>query len=963
MNYSCCDSFRRGLLEENKAGVNGVDFVEVSTSQELKLHFIRELEAKHPLGPANIRIEGGNRIRNLRVIGVRNDPDGEGKVLIAQVSQSGDSSNYTLRLVDPGDPTRTRPPEGYDPAFAAVEFSFRFKTRSEFDPGQKPACREETLKEPVIDYLAKDYASFRRLLLNRLATEVPDWKERHLPDLGITLIELLAYVGDRLSYQQDAIATEAYLGTARRRVSVRRHARLIDYHMHDGCNARAWVQVQVSTKQGVALRKGTQLLTRFGGKGVQEDVENAVIEPDSSDYQMALAQRAPVFETMHDITLYQQHNEMKFYTWGDQRCCLPLGATRATLAGDFGNLKPGNVLVFEEVCDPNSGQANDSDVRASCAVRLTGVRKLANPLPKQGKSPEIPWVTEIFWAEGDALPFALCISARTDAENNELDLPAVSVARGNIVLADHGQTVPPFKATFSAGDLKNPTSFAEKLAEHGDPISALVHKRLMEATTENTKPLVERLLDALNALVCGPLVWDEHHFSKVPERSEVKDLLKQTPNGADLRRLNRLLIEDSYPLDVERQGELLRDGRRSEVPDVTMFRAPAPGNRCEDHQPTPVMPRFRPTLQRRSLTRAVPYDETDVRSAASQLLESDPRQARPRIWLRSIWQSIEAAWEPKLDLLSSGPDEKEFVVETESEETIALRFGDSRHGLRPGPGTSFKAVYRVGNGASGNVGSEAIAYIVTDDFRLKEAIADRNVCTGGNAIRNPLPAAGGVDMESIEEVRNLAPLTMASKLERAVTEQDHAALVQNAFGRKIQKVAATFRWTGSWHTVFLAIDRFGGLPLDESFRKEIKDFLEPFRMAGYDVEVEEPRYVPLEIRMTVSVRSHAIRSDVKRALLDAFSNRQLGRGNRGLFHPDNLTFEQCIHLSRVYELAQSIPGVDHVHVTTFQRRDRPHAQEDVPDKLEFDRLEIPRLDNNRDFQEYGSLTVDMEGGR
>ena len=64
---------------------------------------------------------------------------------------------------------------------------------------------------------------------------------------------MLAYVGDHLSYQQDAVATEAYLGTARRRVSVRRHARLVDYAMHDGCNARAWVQVQVNATTLVTL--------------------------------------------------------------------------------------------------------------------------------------------------------------------------------------------------------------------------------------------------------------------------------------------------------------------------------------------------------------------------------------------------------------------------------------------------------------------------------------------------------------------------------------------------------------------------------------------------------------------------------------------------------------------------------------------------------------------------------------
>ncbi len=70
-----------------------------------------------------------------------------------------------------------------------------------------------------------------------------------MPDLGITLVELLAYAGDYLSYYQDAVATEAYLGTARQRISVHRHARLVDYWMHDGCNARAWLTISTDIDQ------------------------------------------------------------------------------------------------------------------------------------------------------------------------------------------------------------------------------------------------------------------------------------------------------------------------------------------------------------------------------------------------------------------------------------------------------------------------------------------------------------------------------------------------------------------------------------------------------------------------------------------------------------------------------------------------------------------------------------------
>ncbi len=51
---------------------------------------------------------------------------------------------------------------------------------------------------------------------------------RRRQELGVALVELLAYVGDKLSDAQDAAASEAYLDTARRRISVRRRGRLVD---------------------------------------------------------------------------------------------------------------------------------------------------------------------------------------------------------------------------------------------------------------------------------------------------------------------------------------------------------------------------------------------------------------------------------------------------------------------------------------------------------------------------------------------------------------------------------------------------------------------------------------------------------------------------------------------------------------------------------------------------------------
>src|SRR3982074_2649527 len=164
--------------------------------------------------------------------------------------------------------------------------SRRFRLR------QAALCPPAIGAKPDLHYLAKGYQGFRRLMLDRLSLLAPGWNGRSAADVGVMLVELLAYAADNLSYRQDAIANEAYLATAHKRVSVRRHARLVDYALHDGCNARAWVQVQVGADQ--VLPQGTALLTRSGNLPVR-------LTPDSKDLRDVLAAGATVFETAHDI--------------------------------------------------------------------------------------------------------------------------------------------------------------------------------------------------------------------------------------------------------------------------------------------------------------------------------------------------------------------------------------------------------------------------------------------------------------------------------------------------------------------------------------------------------------------------------------------------------------------------------------------------------------------------------------
>ena len=250
-------------------------------------------------------------------------------------------------------------------------------------------------------------------------------------------MELLAYAADNLSYRQDAMANEAYLATARKRVSVRRHARLVDYALHEGCNARAFVHVEVANS--VSLPKGSSLLTSQPGLPAQ------IVEADplqrTKIVSDAMARGAVVFESAHDARLEQEQNRLFFYTWGDRGCCLPRGTTRATLRGHISSLEVGDILLFEELRSPSPATQfaeADRDPSHRCAVRLTKVSFEVDPSGQLFDLPPIDGplaITEIEWSAEDALPFPLCLSV---VEQPEL---VISVARGNIVLADQGAWV------------------------------------------------------------------------------------------------------------------------------------------------------------------------------------------------------------------------------------------------------------------------------------------------------------------------------------------------------------------------------------------------------------------------------------------------------------------------------------------------------------------------------------------
>lgn len=429
--YTCRNPHRLALvLNVTDGSINAIDFLEVIENADptkspdtLEVHFV------HPINPAGdwsrmVLIEGGIRFAAPKVVSAI----AVGNILTVKITGDTDASTYTLRLV------RSRlskePPVGIDAVLSAVEFSFRVLCPSDFDCKVDPDCEDDNPTSIHIDYLSKDYNSFRRLMLDRIAALIPSGIDQNPADPTVTIVEVLAYAADQLSYYQDAVATETYLGTARLRTSLARHSRLVDYRIDDGQNARVWMCLEVSAS--FTLKQDE---VSFVSK------HDAEILLDAKGLETAFADGNLVFEPLHNADLKEGYNEIDFHAWGDRDCCIEAGATSAVLVnlmGRLDDLSEGQLLLIEQTSDPKTGVEADADPALRHVVRLVEVVHTDDPLIIDPMTSAPLKLALIRWSLEDALPFSLPLSGPEG--------PAAK-ARANIVLADHGMSVSEAKVT------------------------------------------------------------------------------------------------------------------------------------------------------------------------------------------------------------------------------------------------------------------------------------------------------------------------------------------------------------------------------------------------------------------------------------------------------------------------------------------------------------------------------------
>lgn len=440
------------------------------------------------------RISGGQLDGDVKVTAA-SKVSGDNTLLQLTVKPVGDYSTYTLSVNF----------QKIDPFFSEIDFKFRPGCFNFCAPEAAPPPKPKI--DPAIDYLSKDYESFRHTMMTLMGQKVPNWEPTSEADLDQVLIELFSAAADELSDYQDRVMNEAYLLRSRKRVSLARHARLMDYHIHQGNQASTWLAMMVNTAGSL-----TEGFLAGTGKNIFDT--NAI-----------------VFMTPTETNIDPLLNEIGLYTWDNAVPALAAGATQAdlklTTPGQAaaekvqGLIRDGTVtsLLIQEHRNPLTGEERGRDPSKRQLLKLLpgeqGAEALKDPVAVGDK-----WFVRVRWQEEDQLEEAFCFTVECpDIVEN------VSLFHGNLVKVNQGR---PYTVTFK----EKPT----------DPNVLLISTDLYYERPE--KP------GALCKLPAGPLAYkDTDPGGDIPPESTLKVTVSVNGINNDWNEVINLIQSDEQDDD------------------------------------------------------------------------------------------------------------------------------------------------------------------------------------------------------------------------------------------------------------------------------------------------------------------------------------------------------------------------------------------------------------------------------
>ena len=258
-------------------------------------------------------------------------------------------------------------------------------------------------------------------------------------------------------------------------------------------------------------------------------------------------------------------------------------------------------------------------------------------------------------------------------------------------------------------------------------------------------------------------------------------------------------------------------------------------------------------------------------------------------------------------IFGGGSEDISSLCDFDVDKSLVDRVGDfinnTSLGLTLSPNTTLFISYRVGGGADTNIGPNTLTTVNNININVNGANATTNQqVINSVTVTNPLPALGGKNEPSVEEIRNLVRYNFSSQ-ERCVTIEDYKtriALMSGEFGVPFRNNVIEQQNKVVVYTLTLDENSKLSTKSTSTLNNNIATYLSDYRMLNDYVEVTNGNVYNIGFEVDLFVDKQfpqsEIISEAITTVVDYFDIQKWGMG-------DN------IYLSQLLEQINTIPGV------------------------------------------------------
>jgi hypothetical protein len=237
-------------------------------------------------------------------------------------------------------------------------------------------------------------------------------------------------------------------------------------------------------------------------------------------------------------------------------------------------------------------------------------------------------------------------------------------------------------------------------------------------------------------------------------------------------------------------------------------------------------------------------------------------------------------WTEVPTLYGHRPEESIFETYNDDDGKTHIRTGNGETGRRLPTGALVSATYRVGSGAAVPPAG-SLSQVLTAVPNLR-------------SVRNPVPPTGGADPEPASEIRRLAPRSVLT-FGRAVSGDDYAIVAAAAPG--VSRAAAVWEWDPDEQRPMIRVYVGDDAGAVSSARAALRAQADPNRQLVVLPAVACMSALGLVLRLDPSYVAAAVFAQVRSVLVD------------GLFAPGVLALGEPLYRSRIEEAVTDVPGV------------------------------------------------------